>query len=175
MKRLENLLRSDEKRMDALRLVNELQFKDCYIAAGFLRNLVWDNLHNISSPLNDIDVIFYDPSDVNLVLEKGAEAHLKRISPSNNWQVKNQAFMHIKNGDKPYKSSYDAMNYWPEKETAIASRLVNEKLDIITPFDLSSVFQGNITHNKNRHKHIFLNRIHSKGWLQQWPQLQVKL
>lgn len=47
----------DQMRVRALDAANQLKLPQCYIAAGFVRNLVWDHLHQKScpTPLNDID------------------------------------------------------------------------------------------------------------------------
>lgn len=36
--------------------------------------------------------------------------------------LRNQEQMHIRNGDQPYSSALDAMRYWPETATAVATR-----------------------------------------------------
>lgn len=49
--------------MRLLIIVADLKLPDGLIAAGFVRNLVWDHLHGKNAtPLNDVDVIFYDAS-----------------------------------------------------------------------------------------------------------------
>ncbi len=62
MKAIVDLIRKDPIRLEALECVCQLELPQCYIAAGFVRNLVWDSLHhNVTlTPLNDIDVIFFD-------------------------------------------------------------------------------------------------------------------
>ena len=47
---------------ECLEAVSSLWLPDWYIAAGFLRNAIWDALHakSVRTPLNDIDVIYYD-------------------------------------------------------------------------------------------------------------------
>jgi len=58
MDRLINSIQEDRYRMNILSIVSSLKLPDWYIGAGFVRNLVWDHLHNFpSTPLNDIDVI----------------------------------------------------------------------------------------------------------------------
>lgn len=109
--------------------------------------------------------------DENPVLEQLLMSH-----PNVKWQLKNQAFMHIRNGDQPYRDSIHAMEYWPEIETSIGVKLsADTKLVVASPFDISSLFDGYITHNKNREKAIFLQRIEDKNWLTYWPKLRVKL
>jgi len=63
--RIIQLIKSDELRMKALRLVASLHLPDWLIAAGFVRNAVWDSLLDVTTPLNDIDVIYYCSSDVS--------------------------------------------------------------------------------------------------------------
>ena len=93
---IDKLLSSDPFRMNVLEQVRSLSLPDCWIAAGFIRNMVWDSLHNYSnSPLDDIDVIFYDSEDSEGLLESSAAESLKVIDQSVNWEVKNQAFMHL--------------------------------------------------------------------------------
>lgn len=40
-----------------------------------------------------------------------------------NWQVKNQALMHIKRQHSQFLSSADAILFWPEQETAVGVKL----------------------------------------------------
>ncbi|EKF9839571.1 nucleotidyltransferase family protein, partial [Vibrio cholerae] len=126
MKGIVDLIRKDPIRFEALECVYQLELPQCYIAAGFVRNLVWDSLHhNVKlTPLNDIDVIFFDADCLDSDYEKSLELKLSEQMPELNWQVKNQVKMHLQNGDNPYQSTLDAMSYWPEKETAVAVRKV---------------------------------------------------
>ncbi|NRB41337.1 MAG: nucleotidyltransferase family protein, partial [Pseudomonadales bacterium] len=55
--RLSTLLQKDAMRMQVLTIVRELALSDCYVAAGFIRNLVWDDLHTCETALSDIDVV----------------------------------------------------------------------------------------------------------------------
>jgi hypothetical protein len=170
---LEDWLAGDTLRMSVLEAVKDLSLPDAVVAAGFIRNLVWDKLHNLPmTPLNDVDVIYFDPECIHNASEK--EAILKTTNPALNWEVKNQAIMHLRNGDAPYQSSEDAMRYWPEKETAIGVRLSQDnRFDWVAPFGIESLFQQHITHNPVRSKAVFLARVQGKNWLQQWPNLSV--
>lgn len=166
----------DSARMDALSLASTLKLNDWCIAAGFVRNLVWDAMHKKldQTPLNDIDLIYFDPSDTNEESEERYEAVLKQASAFP-WSVKNQARMHLKNGDIPYVSTTDAMSYWVEVETAVGVRLSNSSsIEILAPFGVSSLFNSTITFNKKRDSlNDFYNRIEKKQWLSLWPKLTV--
>ncbi|CZF80622.1 hypothetical protein GCE9029_02103 [Grimontia celer] len=170
-------VQEDSLRMQALKSVRTLELPQCYLAAGFVRNLVWDRLHQKenTTPLNDVDVIYFDTdeSDKNAYLTY--ELKLKTIMPSLNWQVRNQAKMHLRNGDQPYQSILDAMSFWPEKETAVAIRLNdNNTLDCISSFGFESLLALKITPNPRRDITLFHQRIQSKNWLSHWPKLTVE-
>lgn len=174
MDKLINLIHTDRFRMDLLSVVSSLNLPDWYIAAGFVRNLVWDHLHNFSStPLNDVDVIYFSKE---IIREEYALKFLSSACPLVKWQLKNQATMHEKNLDPPYMNCIHAMEYWPEIETAIGVKLeANGQIVVDSPFKVSSIFDGHITHNKNCDESVFLNRIEEKKWLEIWPKLKVKL
>jgi hypothetical protein len=172
--RLVNLLKNDLQRIQILKAVATLNLPDCWVAAGFVRNLVWDHLHNKKTNLNDVDVIYYCQSDTQGQLAVNATRKLKKSLPKVNWQVKNQALMHIKRLHRQYLSSTDAMTFWPEKETAIAVNIdVNDCISIVAPFGLSSLFQQRITLNSKGDEQVFWQRIEQKSWLRTWPKLVV--
>jgi hypothetical protein len=92
--------------------------------------------------------------------------------PELNWQVRYQAKMHLRNNDKPYLNSVDAMSYWPEKETAMAIRkLENQDYECVSVFGFDSLFDLKLSHNTKRTKAIFEHRVKSKQWLNHWPKL----
>ncbi|BAK16807.1 uncharacterized protein SSIL_2384 [Solibacillus silvestris StLB046] len=55
---LTNIIKTDQLLMSILKTVQELQLNDCWVAAGVIRNKVWDYLHNVQTEINDIDVIY---------------------------------------------------------------------------------------------------------------------
>ena len=176
MDRIIALLKRDPIRVDALNYVFQMQLPECYIAAGFVRNLVWDALHDFESntPLNDVDVIYFDPDEANPDTYLEYEAYLKSCMPTLNWKVRNQAQMHLRNGDTPYLSSEHAMSHWPEKETAVGVRKTGvNQYEVISAFGFNSLFGCCITHNPKRSQDIFENRLQSKAWLSRWPALKV--
>lgn len=167
------LVKQDPLRVDALECVAQLNLPQCYLAAGFVRNLVWDHLHQkkYATELNDVDVIYFDSTESNAHAYLEYEARLQAMMPHVIWQVRNQARMHERNNDAPYLSSLDAMHYWPEKETAVAIRKTDDSYECISAFGLDSLFNLHVTYNPNRHREIFEHRIKSKGWFAQWPAL----
>ncbi|CAM2834878.1 nucleotidyltransferase family protein [Vibrio rarus] len=176
MDRIVELIQQDPIRIEALECVSQLNLPQCYIAAGFVRNMVWDALHEfkLSTLLNDVDVIYFDPteSDPDAYLEY--EAQLKGCMPQLNWQVRNQVKMHERNSDEPYQSSVDAMSYWPEKETAVAIRKTRlGHYECVAAFGFESLFSCCVTHNPKRSRETFESRVNSKGWLVRWSSLRI--
>ncbi len=162
--------------MQALRLAAEQDLPGWCIAAGFVRNLAWDKAHGYphSTPLNDIDLIYFDDDDIAESRDRDIEKTLRRLSGLP-WSVKNQARMHARNGDAPYTSTADAMRYWVEVETAVGAWLDDSgAVASIAPFGVAPLFNLTITLNPQRPKPFALKkRIAEKGWLESWPRLRV--
>ncbi|MHB0775053.1 nucleotidyltransferase family protein [Halomonas sp. WWR20] len=172
-------LEADTERREALRVASQLQLNDWCLAAGFVRNLVWDKLHGYSepTPLDDIDLIYFDPTETNESRDRSLESQLYEML-ARPWSVKNQAKMHTRNGDDPYHSTADAMTYWVEMETATGVRLKgkrNSELEIVAPFGLYSLFNMTVTMNPKRKKpKVFAARVQGKEWLKKWPGLVIE-
>ncbi|MDQ7733552.1 nucleotidyltransferase family protein [Halomonas sp. SpR1] len=167
---------NDPARMEALTIAAALKLPDWCLAAGFVRNLVWDKLHDFSSstPLNDIDLIYFDQQDMSESRDWEIEGELRGASKLP-WSVKNQARMHERNMDCPYTSTEDAMSFWVEVETAVGASLADDgEVIIVAPFGVKPLFDYTITLNPKRPKRAdFEARIYSKRWLQTWPKLVV--
>src|SRR5262245_34828741 len=103
-----DIIAQDPVGMEQLRSVRALGLPDWCIAAGFVRNRVWDHLHGIAPPrpTNDIDVLYYDASDLSKATEQAHEARLAARLPAP-WQVRNQARMHLSKGLPQHKSTSD--------------------------------------------------------------------
>lgn len=129
---LTNIIKSDPLLMSILKTIQSLQLSDCWVAAGVIRNKVWDYLHNIQTKINDIDVIYFDEFDNLIEHEKALESKLQEIMPNQPWSVKNQARMHLKNKISPFGSSFKGVAHFPETPTAIAVRLNNNQPELFT-------------------------------------------
>lgn len=175
-----SLILHDTNRVRLLRLVASLSLPDCWIAAGFVRNAVWDSLHGRppSPPAGDVDVIWFDPLRTERDIDVSHEARLAALDGSIAWSVKNQARMHLRNGDAPYRSSCDAMRFWPETATAVAVRLgPRDELDVAAPFELSDLCAGVLRPTpkfRGANRSVFADRVRSKRWREHWPLLRVE-
>lgn len=170
---IENWLRQDRMRMQALECVANLGPIDAWLAAGFVRNLVWDKLHGTVTALSDIDVIYYEPNDHLEVAERIYEAKLTAALDLP-WSVKNQARMHLKNNHNPYASVSDAMSYWPEQQTALAVRLRAGELQLLNLFPLGPLLALELSPNPKSTPGVFENRLKAKNWLASYPLLKLR-
>ncbi|WP_334189543.1 nucleotidyltransferase family protein [Noviherbaspirillum sp.] len=175
----EMLIRADMWRMDCLELVRDVGLPDWMIVAGFVRNLIWDHLHgrDVYTLLNDVDVAFFDPADLSADTEQRIESHLKAVRPAVRWQVRNQARMHLRNGHRPYRSSADAISYYPELPTCIGVRLTgNDAVEVIAPHGMEHCWTGTIRPNSRTGYPISVvrERVTNKRWLEIWPALRME-
>ncbi|WP_233252343.1 nucleotidyltransferase family protein [Saccharospirillum sp. MSK14-1] len=169
-------LRADRYRMALLQTAAQTKRPDWCLAAGFVRNLVWDRLHGYQTPtpLTDVDLIYFDRRETREPVDRALEARLNAMQAAP-WSVKNQARMHQRNGDAPYQSTADAMSYWVEVETAVGVRLNDSgEIEFLAPFGLKSLMDGCLSLNQKRPKpEAFAQRQTAKSWLNQWPLLKV--
>ena len=176
--RLVDWLRADDLRLEALHLASELGLNDWCLAAGFVRNLVWDRLHGFrqSTPLDDIDLVYFGSHNPTSDRDRALEARLKANSTFP-WSVKNQARMHLRNNDPAYSNTAEAMSYWVEIETAIGARLSTDgrHIEFVAPFGLAPLFAGTLTPNPKRPgREAFMARVEGKAWLSKWPRLVLR-
>ncbi len=75
-------LRADPARLEALVLAERLHLADWCLAAGFVRNLVWDRLHGYThpTPLDDIDLVYFDSRDDSAARDRELETYLSAVS-----------------------------------------------------------------------------------------------
>ncbi len=88
---IRDALLAADGRLAMLRTVADLDLPDAWIAAGAVRNAVWDALHGYrrSTPLNDVDVVWFDRGKADDTLDRALEAQLTHAMPGVAWSVKN--------------------------------------------------------------------------------------
>lgn len=175
--KLKSFLVSDKERMLILEQVKELGLNDCWVGAGFVRNLVWDQLHEFETPtvLNDLDVVFFDV-DIEEGVNRSLEHALANNYPNFKWSVKNQAHMHLLHGHFRYKNTEDAISHWVETATAVAVRLNDSfKIEVLCPHGLQDLFDLKIKAVSLEKVCVMKQRITTKKWLEVWNQLNVEL
>lgn len=178
--RLREILLADAGFVRILEAVRAHGPSGAYVAAGLIRNLVWDR-HYGRTPDHgraDVDVIYFDTTNQGMDIESRYENALRNAIPGFVWQVRNQARMHLEAGDKPYRDIAEALSHWPETATAVAARQHKGRgLEIIAPFGLADLFDHVLRPTPailRRDIGIFRTRVHERGWLNRWPELRTK-
>lgn len=171
------LVEGDGWMMEVLRAAQAANLPDWWIGAGFVRARVWDVLHGRSAPteLDDVDLIYFDAADLRPARERSVEAALAAMLQAP-WSVKNQARMHLKNGDRPYGDSEDAMRHWLETATCIAASLDEDgRLRLLSPYGLSDLLGLRVcpTPSGRRRLEAYRGRLEAKNWSGRWPLLSV--
>jgi hypothetical protein len=171
-----DIIAQDPVAVKQLRAVRELGLPDWCIAAGFVRNRVWDHLHGIFPPRApvDIDVIFFDAGDVSPEREAAFERRLDALLPGLPWQVRNQARMHVWKNVPPHRDTADAMTYWLETVTGIGVRLeADDTLTVVAPLgtdDLLNLRCRPTAYWRTR-RHEYDARVEAKRWRELWPRV----
>lgn len=171
-------VRASAWHFEMLKIVRGLCLPDWAIGAGFVRNAVWDRLHGFASmtPLNDIDVLYFDRSDMSVERDMQIEEVLLAAHPDRPWSVHNQARMHLRNNDEPYKSTADAISFWLETATGVAVSLDDAGgLKVIAPFGLTDLIgmQSRPTKAGAIKPDQYRERMISKDWPGTWPKVTV--
>ncbi|MCM3746952.1 nucleotidyltransferase family protein [Paenibacillus pasadenensis] len=174
-------VRQDEWMMDILRTAQSLELPDWLVCAGFVRSKIWDVLHGFTArtPLGDIDVVYFDPSNLEEAVEKELETRRFQLRPDVPWSVKNQARMHLKNNFPPYTSTVDAISKFPETATALGLALDDrDQVILAAPCGLEAVLNMELSPTPyfleaKERLDIFDLRMKQKNWQSRWPKVTV--
>ncbi|MGT2683480.1 nucleotidyltransferase family protein [Streptococcus porci] len=174
------LISQNKDMMFVLRKIAELDLNDSWLAAGAVRNFIWNTLSGRSAfdRETDMDVVFFDRKK-SYQETLAIEQKLLTDYPDYCWEVRNQVHMHQHSPNtKPYISSCDAISKYPERCTAVAVRLVNNHLELFAPYGLDDILTFTVKPtphfmaNPNRFE-VYKKRMAKKTWAQSWPQLQI--
>jgi hypothetical protein len=152
-KALRELVRASGWMTWVLRSVRRSELPDAWVGAGAVRDLVWGELYGDGfdpAAVRDVDVAFFDPSDLGRQRDMAATEMLSRIRPDVEWEATNQAAVHtwyhlVFGGApvEPLRSIVDAVETWPETATAVALRLdVTGEVEICAPLGLADLMGG---------------------------------
>lgn len=174
------LIQNDESMMNILRVVRKLKLPDCWIGAGFVRNKVWDHLHEYKerTSFSDIDVVYFDKTKVNIPgVDKQIENDLTLHLPEIKWEVVNQAMTHEWHNREPYKDTTEALSEWVETATCVGARITEDNnIQITAPHGLDDLFNLIIKPVPSlEDMDILRDRTIEKQWLKKWPLLKIKL
>jgi hypothetical protein len=172
------LIVADPRRRAILDAVRRQQLPDWAVGAGFIRSAVWDALHGYAepTPIADVDVLFFDAADLSRERECTIEVALAEATPDVPWSVKNQARMHLRNGDAPYANTADALRYWLETPTAVAVRIADDGEPLLlAPFGVEDLV-GMVCRPTPRGRErlsAYNQRMREKNLPARWPYVRV--
>ncbi|QPG06810.1 nucleotidyltransferase family protein [Salinimonas marina] len=176
--RTARLVAQSEFHRACLQTVALLNLPDYFIGAGFLRNLIWDDIHGFTSPspLNDVDVVYHHRADITKEAEQKYEARLRHLMPGVVWQVRNQARMHVHKQHAPYCTTTEALSFWVETATCVGIRQAPDQTYCISaPLGLADNWAGRVRQNPAFDDTVvYKQRIEAKGWHQRWPKLDIQ-
>jgi len=171
------LIKTDAHVMGLLNTCRDVLGEGAWLSAGKIRNTVWDlRLGGTPSATHadDADVLIFKTTEMSPELETRAEAELTAAMPGISWQVRNQARMHIRNGDRPYRDIRDAMSFWLETATSVAARLGGGgTVEVLSAHGLNDLMAGIVRPTPRGEEKFdeFQNRVRSKNWAARWPGL----
>src|SRR5512143_3146717 len=161
MSLIADIIAQDPVGMKQLRAARALTLPDWCIAAGFVRNRVWDHLHGISPPRPpaDIDVLYYDAADISKAREIEYEKQLDDLLP----------------GLPQHRDTADSMTYWLETVTAVGVRLeADDGLTVIAPLGTDDLLglRCRPTEFGRTRRDEYEARITAKRWRELWPKVR---
>ncbi|MFJ7826163.1 nucleotidyltransferase family protein [Psychrobacillus sp. NPDC096623] len=178
---IKSLILEDKWMIDILKAAQQLNLPDWWICAGFVRSKIWDTIHGYieRTPLEDIDVIYFNPENIEESEEKKWENQLKSLMPNIPWSVKNQARMHKINNLPPYKSSVEGIANFPETVTAVGVKLDQQnEIVLVAPYGLTDLLRMTVNPvprfatNKDLFA-VYEQRIQRKNWHSIWPNIRI--
>jgi uncharacterized protein len=143
-------LKAEPWLMRALGAVAASGLPDAWIGAGVVRDAVWGQLHEGFDPsaVRDVDVAFFDASDLGRERDAGAQSTLEALAAIP-WEATNQAAVHTWYHEyfggepvAPLRRVHDAVATWPETATCVAIRLTQDDLQVCAPHGLADLLQG---------------------------------
>lgn len=175
---IERLVRSDEWMMKVLHAAETLNLPDWWIGAGFLRNKVWDAMEgNDFQKSRDIDLVYFDREDVSPETDWHYDAKMNQDYPFAEWEVRNQARMHSKNGFEPYSSTAEGISHWVETATCIAVRSKEDSLEFLYCYGtddlLGMIARPTLYFAGPDRIDEFHGRVERKKWRERWPNLTI--
>lgn len=154
--RLTEILLGDDWFVSVLGAVREVFGDSAYIAAGAISDVVWDHRSEMidHDSVSDVEVVYFDPSDVSQERDYQYERELELLLPSEKWEVTNQAGVHncyhLRFGGRirPYSSLEYAVSTYPEYSVCVDFRLTSDGgMEVVAPHELEDLFDMKVQRN----------------------------
>jgi hypothetical protein len=181
---LRAIVRATPWLVEILVLVRELDLPDCYVGAGAVRDVVFDERFGSGFDPNnvkDVDVVYFDADDLSAETENSAELRLQTVRPDLKWDVKNEARVHLWYEERfgvpfpPIASIAEAAATWPETATAVAVRLNDDDdVEVLAPLGLDDLMNGIWRWNPTQvPEALYRERLAKKRPQHRWPAITV--
>ncbi|HAO64599.1 TPA: hypothetical protein DCQ44_01300 [Candidatus Taylorbacteria bacterium] len=175
-----NLIEQDAWMMYVINIAAKLELPDWVIGAGFVRNKIWDHLCGHKKEkvdTRDIDLVYFDQNGNGWEADNKLSEELRKKTGLI-WEIKNEVYMHERNGLLPYTSTADAISKWPETVTAIGVKLNKEgKLELVAPYGIGDLINFVVRPTPNFRGGIeeVKTRMLQKKWQEKWPKITLVL
>jgi hypothetical protein len=150
---------------------------ELWLGGGPIRTCVWSDFSWPSASKIDFDVLYFDSSDLAESKEKLLAQQIRSCLPAGyRVTVKNQARMHLVNGEPQRNSLSEAIENFPETATSVAVRLDDDgELSILAPHGVRDLFDKVVrpTPFHDKYPTAYNRRIAEKNWSANWPDVQV--
>jgi hypothetical protein len=172
------MIQNDTWMMSILTKADRLNLPDWVIGAGFLRNKVWDHLHDIKRDVadtHDIDLVYFDSMNQDEESDRKLSEGMNGILGLD-WEIVNQAYTHKwHNRNVQYRDTAEGLSEWVETPTCVGVTIANGKLKIVAPHGIEDLVNLIVRPTPSRRSDLtlFYKRIESKKWLEKWPKLRV--
>ena len=175
-------IQADPEMMTASAIIRDLNLADAWLAAGAVRNFIWNRLSGRPGfdATTDPDLVFYDP-EISYEETQQIEQDLKKTYPQYAWEVKNQVYMHQHSpGTAFYRSACDAVSKYPEQCTALAVRLrKGGRLELFLPYGTKDIEDFIVQPTPHflaspERLAVYTERMKKKNWQSKWPPLEVR-
>lgn len=174
---VQELLRRDSQSMQFLNAIELVSDQELWLVGGAVRNLVWDDKHNFPkrTPLSDVDVVYFDPKNLDESHESDIKSQLLTRLPKVNWEVRNQARFSAKYRGDPGASLREAIRSFPETSSAVAVRLSSGTIEIMSPAGLEDLVSLVVRPTSEEMRDRVIERSDLKSWPDTWPKLHFDL
>lgn len=169
------LIEKDEWMMAVLKIADELNLPDWIIGAGFVRNKVWDCLHDYSKPnRTDVDLVYFDVNGNDYEADKKLSEKVKGETGID-FEIVNQKYTHAWRNTPPNTSTEQSISTWSDTATCVGVTLKGGRVKLVAPLGIEDLVRLIVRPNPTISGDIenFKRRVKEKRWLQKWPRLKM--
>jgi hypothetical protein len=166
-----------------LRRFDSVALPDGWLVAGAIVQCVWNDRAGRPATygLKDIDIVYFDPSDLSADAEAAHEARLRDLFADLpvKLDVKNEARVHLwyrdifGKGIEPYRSTADAIATFPTTASSVGVRPAADGLEVCAPFGLDDLLGGIVRPNKRQiTRAVYEAKV--ARWRALWPEVTYR-